>query len=1002
MAAFFERLFAEEDPTRFAAMAESLPEPPPFDATSVGSRAGLSGERAMADERRGESVAARPRGRAPSPRPSADGVCRDRRPSATAEADGRGESIDGAEVERRSRPRPPRRVEAAAEPVEAVEAAAEQPIATPMARRRRRSAPRRPRPDARFRRRRGRGRLLGRRATTPSAEEIPTIADDALAARLAGLVPDRDSSCEPDRTTTQVVVVGLVSVASIAGFKRHLGRVAGRPVGRRLVRPRRRVRLLRPPRRRRSPFATRSPPCPGFEARVTSEDRRRHRGHRARPRSRGLTSAEQRLASIVEESAVARPAVVVALPRGESAPVAAELRAAGFEADHRRQARRARGAARRRRDVAVAILDGETDFDQSLEYYSSCTTAAARSRPSWSSRRGRSTASSTGSTRPSVEDEYFTRPYSAESLRWRVEAMCIRSQTVDDGSGPVLQSGPIEADGWARRATVIAVFNPKGGVGKTTSPRTSPPRSRSARASSVLLVDADTVTGHVATSLGIEAVRTVADSWRDQAEGGPAETLTDIAAAHPSGMRVVSLTVSPLQHRDPRAGPRRRRDHAPRAAASTSSSSTCTRPTATSTGRSSRAPTGSSCRSRRTCPPSAPPSSCATSPPSSASASAWRWSSTGPTAACPSRTWSGPSGMPALALIRSGGLLFVRAANEGRTVIEMFPKERITEDFDALADRAARDRTAVGAPAKPGAAALGARRRKPSAPSALPPTPACVGARRGVASLRGSDDSGSCPLADTRSRGARPRDGLRRRCAGRSVDLLDAAQVEAVDEDRVDLARLDRPAAEVRASRPRPARTSRVARSSSRSGSEPGIEVDRPDDPERRHLEGDVVGDLVDLVGGSLGVGQRRQRGLAGEHDDQVVRVDALAAPAPARAAPSRRSGAHRTSLIAIGSRLLSASDEPAVDVPCCRRDAIPRSGRRSVTASRRDRATTGAVGRGGGDGLVLLALQEVERHVTPPPIRCWSGWSRRRSCRPGSSCRRGSGPRRCRAAAAA
>ena len=44
-------------------------------------------------------------------------------------------------------------------------------------------------------------------------------------------------------------------------------------------------------------------------------------------------------------------------------------------------------------------------------------------------------------------------------------------------------------------------------------------------------------------------------------------------------------------------------------------------------------------------------------------------------------------GMPALALIRSGGLLFVRAANQGRTVIEMYPKERITEDFDALAER---------------------------------------------------------------------------------------------------------------------------------------------------------------------------------------------------------------------------------------------------------------------------------------------------------------------------
>ena len=48
-------------------------------------------------------------------------------------------------------------------------------------------------------------------------------------------------------------------------------------------------------------------------------------------------------------------------------------------------------------------------------------------------------------------------------------------------------------------------------------------------------------------------------------------------------------------------------------------------------------------------------------------------------------------GMPALALIRSGGLLFVRAANEGRTVIEMFPKEKITADFDAARRPRARD-----------------------------------------------------------------------------------------------------------------------------------------------------------------------------------------------------------------------------------------------------------------------------------------------------------------------
>jgi Flp pilus assembly CpaE family ATPase len=44
-------------------------------------------------------------------------------------------------------------------------------------------------------------------------------------------------------------------------------------------------------------------------------------------------------------------------------------------------------------------------------------------------------------------------------------------------------------------------------------------------------------------------------------------------------------------------------------------------------------------------------------------------------------------GMPALALDPLRRLLFVRAANEGRTVIELFPREKITADFDELADR---------------------------------------------------------------------------------------------------------------------------------------------------------------------------------------------------------------------------------------------------------------------------------------------------------------------------
>jgi hypothetical protein len=66
-------------------------------------------------------------------------------------------------------------------------------------------------------------------ASGGDGEEIAEIGDDALAARLAGLVPGKgsDRGRSSESTSTQVVVVGLVSVASIASFKRHLGRLPG-------------------------------------------------------------------------------------------------------------------------------------------------------------------------------------------------------------------------------------------------------------------------------------------------------------------------------------------------------------------------------------------------------------------------------------------------------------------------------------------------------------------------------------------------------------------------------------------------------------------------------------------------------------------------------------------------------------------------------------------------------------------------------------------------------
>jgi pilus assembly protein CpaE len=291
-----------------------------------------------------------------------------------------------------------------------------------------------------------------------------------------------------------------------------------------------------------------------------------------------------------------------------------------------------------------------------------------------------------GHTAGSVEDEYFTRPYSAESLRWRVEAMCIRSQTVDDGSGPVLQNTQFEADGWARRATTIAVFNPKGGVGKTTIATNLASALQLRKSQDVLLVDADTVTGHVPTSLGIDGVRTLVDSWADELEGGPVETLIDLAAAHPSGMKVVSLTSSPLNTEI--LEPERVGDAITVARRGFDFLVIDLHP--------SYSPLNQAIFERADrilvpVTPDVPAIRAAVQMVSTATELGIRdrlsliinRANSGVAVADIERT----VGLPPLALIRSGGMQFVRAANEGRTIIEMFPKEKITEDFDALADR---------------------------------------------------------------------------------------------------------------------------------------------------------------------------------------------------------------------------------------------------------------------------------------------------------------------------
>jgi pilus assembly protein CpaE len=70
-------------------------------------------------------------------------------------------------------------------------------------------------------------------------------------------------------------------------------------------------------------------------------------------------------------------------------------------------------------------------------------------------------------------------------------------------------------------------------------------------------------------------------------------------------------------------------------------------------------------------------------------------------------------GMPSLALIRSAGLQLVKATNEGRTVIDLYPREKISEDFRVLAERVAGSpRAATTSAPRTGLATLFGRRRE--------------------------------------------------------------------------------------------------------------------------------------------------------------------------------------------------------------------------------------------------------------------------------------------------
>jgi len=384
---------------------------------------------------------------------------------------------------------------------------------------------------------------------------------------------------------------------------------------------------------------------------------------------------------------VPRNAVAIALPQAELAAVAQQLAEAGYEPIEVRTAEELESLLRRRHDIGVAILDGENEFDRSLEMYA-LLHDDDRNIPALMVVAARALNRMSLAGRARVNDEYFTRPYSAESLRWRVEAMLIRAEVpADSTAGGIIDLDmPIGQSVDGDRGQIIIVFNPKGGVGKTTIAVNIAAMLQVRKGQRVLLIDCDTVTGHIASSLGMENIRTVADAWTEDLSTGMSETFSEIAAPHLNGTSVLVMAESPLHTEI--LDPRRVAEAITTACRLYDWVIVDMHP--------DYGPLNQVIfeRADKIIVPVTP------DVPAIRAAVQFREVAVEldireRLAMVVNRANSGVSvsdmertvGMPALAEVRSAGMVFVRAANEGRSAVERFPREKVIDDIETLCDR---------------------------------------------------------------------------------------------------------------------------------------------------------------------------------------------------------------------------------------------------------------------------------------------------------------------------
>jgi pilus assembly protein CpaE len=382
-------------------------------------------------------------------------------------------------------------------------------------------------------------------------------------------------------------------------------------------------------------------------------------------------------------AAAARANVVVALPEGEHEPVVDQLLGAGFGVFEARSTADLTALTTVQDRFDLIVIDADHADDAAIDALRHLRQARDRIAVLYvASSDTLDTVEHVGMT---DADEVALRPFSADSLRWRVEAMVVRS-AADSETGEIDSVVAGEAlHHLGSVSPILAIFNPKGGVGKTTIATNLAATLQIHKARSVLLLDADTVTGHVALSLGLRKVRGIADEWDDLQNGEAPESILNLATEHSSGIRVATLTANPLSL--PHLNPDRVAELLLEARSGVDTVVVDLHP---SYGDVNLAVFATASLVLVPVTPDLPAIRAAVQLTQVANHLGVR----DRLALVVNRANSGVSvhdieqttGLTSIGEIRSAGMLLVRAGNLGKTLVEQFPRERITAEFDHLAD----------------------------------------------------------------------------------------------------------------------------------------------------------------------------------------------------------------------------------------------------------------------------------------------------------------------------